>query len=159
MSSGRLRHAASAGRQRESAQCSPASNVVLHPAVTGPPRWPLPASLSTSVSGDAGGPGARRHSTFTARSREGSPSRAGLPPADTRRWIPSRKALVVEAIHREELDFVAACDRWGLTPTELGQWIVRYELFGPLGLRATKGRRLEQASAARDASRPASERP
>ena len=60
-----------------------------------------------------------------------------LPPANTARWVKSRKKAVIEAIEKGELSDETACTRYGLSPEELTSWKIMMQKFGPDALRAT----------------------
>jgi len=64
-------------------------------------------------------------------------SRADLPPADTRRWVASRKARVVEAVEAGLITADEACERWGLSMEELDSWRENARKHGRKGLRVT----------------------
>jgi hypothetical protein len=49
-------------------------------------------------------------------------SRADLPPADTRRWVASRKAVVVRAVQYGLITESEALDRYALSAEELDFW-------------------------------------
>ncbi|MDW3208013.1 MAG: DUF1153 domain-containing protein [Alphaproteobacteria bacterium] len=61
-----------------------------------------------------------------------------LPPADTRRWVISRKAQVVRAVETGILTEREACQRYDLTPEELSGWRQMVERHGVRGLRVTR---------------------
>ncbi|MBO6861799.1 MAG: DUF1153 domain-containing protein [Alphaproteobacteria bacterium] len=61
-----------------------------------------------------------------------------LPPADTRRWVISRKAQVVRAVETGILTEREACHRYDLTPEELSGWRQMVERHGVRGLRVTR---------------------
>lgn len=61
-----------------------------------------------------------------------------LPPADTRRWVISRKAQVVRAVETGVLSEMEACVRYDLTPEELAGWRQMIERHGVRGLRVTR---------------------
>jgi transposase-like protein len=60
-----------------------------------------------------------------------------LPPATTKRWVASRKAAVVAAVHGGLLTVMEACRRYGLSPEEFAEWDRHYEADGLKGLRAS----------------------
>lgn len=70
--------------------------------------------------------------------RRGRMSLADLPPADTQRWVASRKAAVVAAVAQGLLTEDAACDRYGLTVEELRSWRDALNSHGVGALRATR---------------------
>ena len=61
-----------------------------------------------------------------------------LPPADTRRWVPSRKAEVVYAIRDGIIDRAEACARYALSVEELRLWERAIDAVGTAGLRVTR---------------------
>lgn len=61
-----------------------------------------------------------------------------LPPRDTKRWVPRRKALVVFAIEGGLISATEACKRYELTIDELQSWKRLIQKHGVPGLRATK---------------------
>ncbi len=67
-----------------------------------------------------------------------------LPPPDTRRWVASRKALVVQAVRSGLLTHEQACARWSLSEEELQGWIDRMQRHGVGALKATAARRYGQ---------------
>ncbi len=67
-------------------------------------------------------------------------SLADLPPADTRRWVSRKKALVVMAIDQGLVSAEEAGRRYGLSAEELATWRARITAHGVAGLRATHGR-------------------
>lgn len=65
-------------------------------------------------------------------------TRADLPPADTRRWVARRKALVVMAVEAGLLTREAALERYALSDEEFSIWEVAVQKHGLAGLRVTK---------------------
>jgi hypothetical protein len=66
----------------------------------------------------------------------GSPlTLADLPSADTRRWVPRRKAEVVAAVRGGLLTLNDACERYALTVGEYLSWQDALENYGMKGLR------------------------
>ncbi len=65
-------------------------------------------------------------------------TRADLPPADTRRWVARRKALVVMAVEAGLITREAALDRYALSDEEFSIWEVAVQKYGLAGLRVTK---------------------
>lgn len=49
-------------------------------------------------------------------------TRADLPPEKTRRWVASRKAVVVKAVEHGLISTKEALDRYGLSEEELDAW-------------------------------------
>ena len=64
-------------------------------------------------------------------------TRADLPPADTRRWVASRKALVVKAVLYGLIPQSEAMDRYGLSEEEFTLWREAVEKHGDKALRVT----------------------
>lgn len=65
-------------------------------------------------------------------------TRADLPPTDTRRWVASRKALVVRAITAGLISSSEAQEIYGLSEEELGSWMAAVTRFGEQALHATR---------------------
>lgn len=55
-----------------------------------------------------------------------------LPPVNTVRWVPRRKAEVVVAVQSGILSITDACQRYHLSPEEFLEWERRY-MAGELG--------------------------
>lgn len=73
-------------------------------------------------------------------------SRADLPDPKTRRWVASRKAVVVQAVAAGLIDAEEACKIYGLSEEELEGWRQAVEQFGVSALKTTalqKYRQLE----------------
>ena len=64
-------------------------------------------------------------------------SRADLPANDTRRWVASRKAVVVKAVQHGLLALGDALDRYGLSEEEFSLWRAAVEKHGDKALRVT----------------------
>ena len=64
-------------------------------------------------------------------------SRADLPPPDTRRWVASRKAIVVKAVIYGLISQVEALERYALSEEEFGFWRQAVESHGDKALRVT----------------------
>ena len=64
-----------------------------------------------------------------------------LPPVNTIRWVPGRKAQVVAAVHAGVLSITAACHRYRLSPEEFLEWERHYKA-GTLGKPRSSGRAL-----------------
>ena len=64
-------------------------------------------------------------------------SRADLPPADTRRWVASRKAVVVRAVLYGLIGQSEALERYALSEEEFGLWRDAVEKHGEKALRVT----------------------
>ena len=61
-----------------------------------------------------------------------------LPPANTRRWVIRRKAMVVNAVQSELISVDEACDRYSLSMEEFLSWQKAMEKHCSRGLRATR---------------------
>jgi len=64
-------------------------------------------------------------------------SRADLPSPDTRRWVASRKAIVVKAVLFGLISQSEALERYGLSEEEFGFWCKAAQVHGDKGLRVT----------------------
>jgi Protein of unknown function (DUF1153) len=64
-------------------------------------------------------------------------SRADLPPADTRRWVASRKAVVVRAVVYGLLSEKEALERYALSEEEFALWRSAVTKHGEDGLKVT----------------------
>ncbi len=64
-------------------------------------------------------------------------SRADLPPADTRRWVASRKAIVVKAVLYGLIPQPEALERYALSEEEFALWRDAVEKHGEKALRVT----------------------
>jgi hypothetical protein len=64
-------------------------------------------------------------------------TRADLPPADTRRWVASRKAIVVKAVVYGLISQGEALERYGLSEEEFLLWRTAVERHGDQGLKVT----------------------
>ena len=71
-------------------------------------------------------------------------SRADLPPAGTRRWVASRKALVVHAVEAGLLAPEEACEIYSLSEEELSDWRSRAVQHGEKALKATAVQKYRQ---------------
>ena len=60
-----------------------------------------------------------------------------LPSAETKRWVPRRKAQVVAAVRAGVLTLDEACSRYALTVEEFLSWQRAIDKFGLPGLRTT----------------------
>ncbi len=79
-----------------------------------------------------------------------------LPPADTARWVPRRKAQVVCAIRGGLISRQEACDRYGISDAELFSWEKLLDDHGLGALRVTKTQRYRQAATSADEDAPSS---
>jgi transposase-like protein len=74
-----------------------------------------------------------------ARTRaHGRMTLSDLPPADTKRWVASRKAAVVAAVRQGLLTEEEACKRYGLSREEFEGWRAALDEHGVGALRATR---------------------
>lgn len=64
-------------------------------------------------------------------------SRADLPSADTRRWVASRKAIVVKAVLHGLITRSEALERYALSDEEFSLWQDAVEKHGEKALRVT----------------------
>jgi hypothetical protein len=64
-------------------------------------------------------------------------TRADLPPADTRRWVASRKAVVVKAVVYGLIPQSEALERYGLSEEEFALWRAAIEHHGERALKVT----------------------
>ena len=78
----------------------------------------------------------KAHSARRARREE--QLRAGMPPANTTRWVASRKAAVVAAVNAGVIDKDDVETRYGVSEEELASWCESLEKHGVGGLRATR---------------------
>lgn len=65
-------------------------------------------------------------------------SRADLPPADTTRWVASRKAAVVLGLNHGLITTEDAMERWSLSEEELELWKSAVDAHGEAGLKVTR---------------------
>ena len=63
---------------------------------------------------------------------------SALPPPETKRWVVSRKAQVVEAVRRGIITLTDACARYTLTEEEIRSWMKLSERGGNRALRVTR---------------------
>lgn len=71
-------------------------------------------------------------------------SRADLPPGDTRRWVASRKAVVVKAVVYGLIPEKEALERYALSEEEFGLWRSAALKHGEDGLKVTAIRKYRQ---------------
>jgi Protein of unknown function (DUF1153) len=64
-------------------------------------------------------------------------SRADLPPPETRRWVASRKAIVVKAVAYGLIPEQDALERYDLSAEEFTLWRSAVELYGENALKVT----------------------
>ena len=82
-------------------------------------------------------------------------ARVTLPPADTVRWVASRKTMVLAAIDAGSLSIEEACLRYRLSIEEIASWSRLTDLHGRDGLKTSKlekYRKEERAGAGRSLS-------
>ena len=61
---------------------------------------------------------------------------ADLPPRNTRRWVPRRKATVIAAVDGGLNTLEDACARYAISHEEFCTWVQSYSRHGLAGLRA-----------------------
>jgi transposase-like protein len=66
---------------------------------------------------------------------------ANLPPTNTIRWVPRRKAEVVAAVSGGLISMSEACSRYSISLEEFTQWKRDYELNGLEGLKSANQRK------------------
>lgn len=71
-------------------------------------------------------------------------TRADLPPADTRRWVASRKAAVVRAVAHGLISEAEALQTYALSDEEFASWQKAVDRFGEAALKATQLQRYRQ---------------
>lgn len=71
-------------------------------------------------------------------------TRADLPPADTTRWVASRKAAVVRAVLHGLISRAEALERYGLSDDEFDGWLRATRDHGVAALRATAVQKYRQ---------------
>jgi hypothetical protein len=64
-------------------------------------------------------------------------TRADLPPVSTRRWVASRKAVVVKAVIHGLISEREAMERYQVSEEEFAQWRKAVETHGEKALRVT----------------------
>ncbi|MBC7144123.1 MAG: DUF1153 domain-containing protein [Thioclava marina] len=64
-------------------------------------------------------------------------TRADLPPKETRRWVASRKATIVQAVAHGLISRGEVIDRYALSDEELDLWIEGIARHGMQGLKVT----------------------
>jgi hypothetical protein len=64
-------------------------------------------------------------------------SRADLPPPDTRRWVASRKAVVVKAVQHGLITRAEALERYSLSEEEFDLWASAVATHGEAALKVT----------------------
>lgn len=81
--------------------------------------------------------------------RPPSPAETVLPPPDTERWSPRRKAAVVAAVRAGLISAEEACRRYMLSVEELTAWEKAFDQNGVPGLRTTRQQNYRNALLAR----------
>ena len=71
-------------------------------------------------------------------------SRADLPPINTRRWVASRKAVVVRAVVHGLITRAEALERYALSDEEFDLWLSATERFGTEALKVTSLQKYRQ---------------
>jgi hypothetical protein len=61
-----------------------------------------------------------------------------LPPPDTKRWVPRRKAVIVNAVRNGAISLEEVCRRYQLSVEEFLIWQRAIEAHGVPGLRVTR---------------------
>lgn len=61
-----------------------------------------------------------------------------LPPPDTKRWVVSRKAIVVDAVRKGLISLADVCARYALSEEEIRGWMKLAEKGGSRALRVTR---------------------
>jgi hypothetical protein len=80
---------------------------------------------------------------------------ADLPPANTVRWVASRKAVVVLAVAAGLISFEEVCSRYALSPGEFFSWRRAVAQFGVKGLTVARcGRESRNALAGTGSAQP-----
>lgn len=67
-----------------------------------------------------------------------SMTRADLPPAETCRWVASRKAAIVRGVAVGLISKEEALARWRLSEAEFDEWRIAVETHGEVALKATQ---------------------
>jgi hypothetical protein len=70
--------------------------------------------------------------------RGGGKDLSSLPPADTKRWVVSRKAIVVDAVRKGHITLAEVCERYTLSEEEIRSWMKLAERGGSRALRVTR---------------------
>ncbi|MCR9127498.1 MAG: DUF1153 domain-containing protein [Rhodobacteraceae bacterium] len=69
---------------------------------------------------------------------------ADLPPANTQRWVASRKAKVVRGVLYGLISQKQAQDRYGISEDEFREWLVAVSEHGEAALKATMLKKYRQ---------------
>ncbi|OHC74217.1 MAG: hypothetical protein A3G18_11990 [Rhodospirillales bacterium RIFCSPLOWO2_12_FULL_58_28] len=67
-------------------------------------------------------------------------TREDLPPSDTKRWVTSRKAAVVDGVRSGLISLNDACRRYTLSVDEFLSWQRLFDSHGLSGLRCTRSK-------------------
>jgi Protein of unknown function (DUF1153) len=71
-------------------------------------------------------------------------TRADLPPPETRRWVASRKALVVKAVAHGLITQAEALERYALSEEEFAFWSAAVRTHGEKALKVTSIQKYRQ---------------
>ncbi|WP_339107106.1 DUF1153 domain-containing protein [Thioclava sp. GXIMD4216] len=71
-------------------------------------------------------------------------TRADLPPAETRRWVASRKAIIVNAVSHGLITRSEVLERYDLSDEELDIWTHAVQKHGLAGLKVTAIQKFRQ---------------
>jgi len=71
-----------------------------------------------------------------------------LPAANTKRWVISRKAAVVRAVHHGTISLDEACRRYNISTEEFLNWQDLLEAHGTSGLRVLQAQKYRSLKAA-----------
>jgi hypothetical protein len=91
---------------------------------------------------------ASEHTKDRSGKAAGSPGLTSkdLPPVGLRRWIPRRKAQLVDAVHQGLIDRDEALRLYGLSDDEFGNWERLFTRHGLRGLYVTRSQRYRDAA-------------
>ena len=81
------------------------------------------------------------------RSVPASVSEADLPPADTKRWVTRRKAVIIAAVRSGVITLEETCRRYGISAEEFASWERLVDRHGIPGLRTTRIQHYREAAA------------
>ncbi len=71
-------------------------------------------------------------------------TRADLPPANTRRWVASRKAAVVRGVTHGLIPLADALETYGLSEEEFMEWKTAVDRHGEAALKSTQLQKYRQ---------------
>ncbi|SFR03892.1 DUF1153 domain-containing protein [Poseidonocella sedimentorum] len=71
-------------------------------------------------------------------------SQTDLPPSETRRWVASRKAAVVNGVRYGLISRENAKERYGLSDEELDEWLNAVKVHGTDALKTTSIQKYRQ---------------